>query len=242
MQSSRLPKKVLADIGGVVLIEHIINRILLSGAPKEDICFALAEENEENEIGRYLDKNQIPWMQGDPHDVLKRYIHASEMLSENDLLVRLTGDNPFIDYRCLRDNLAVCMKDDSIDFSYPYKLPLGMGFEIIRKRALDRQMEFTLQGHHREHVTTFIKENPSFFKIQPVVYFKNSEDIRVTVDYREDLDMTRKIWQYFKEQNRPNFCSGEIFKLYKIKPDFFILNRDRKQKKATEYDQAIDGK
>ncbi|MDH4200817.1 MAG: hypothetical protein OEV66_10605 [Spirochaetia bacterium] len=238
-KSTRLPDKILMKIGDKILIQHIIDRLLLGGAKKSEICFALAEENR-TDVCDFLDRQGILWMCGDVYNVLARYIQASRDLPETGLVVRLTGDNPFIDFRCLKSNLEICQADESIDFSYPYKLPLGMGFEIIRKKALLNQIKFDLKPHHMEHVTSFIKENKSLFNIKQVDYYQIPCDIRLTVDYPEDLEQARKVYAYFINKKEEGFCSKEIFALYEENPEFFSLNSMIKQKMATEYDSKFN--
>ena len=230
ISSTRLAGKILMEIGHKPLLQHIIDRILLSGAERSQICFALANENSK-ELQEFFIRQNIPWMTGETENVLARYVLASENMVENDIIVRFTADNPFIDYVCLRDVVKTALGKIKFDLAYPYKLPLGMGFEMFTKGALLRQMEYDLQPHHKEHVTTFIKENRNIFQVEQLNYFENSPDIRLTIDYQEDLDQARKIYDYFQNLDKENFCSGDVFQLYQADPDFFSINRMMKQKK-----------
>ncbi|MDH4261943.1 MAG: hypothetical protein OEV78_02740 [Spirochaetia bacterium] len=234
MSSTRLSGKVLMEIGQKPLIQHIIDRLLLSGANKSQIYFALAVENS-NELYKYLDKQNIQWISGDTFNVLSRFIKTSQDLSEKDIIVRLTGDNPFIDFQILKDNLKYFDTETNLDFSFPFKLPLGMGFELFRKGAMIKQLEHDLLPHHLEHVTTFIKENKNLFNIKQIDYYKNSPDIRLTIDYPEDLKQARDTYNFFSKQNLPYFCSSDVFNLYNANSNFFNINKSSRQKSPKEY-------
>jgi spore coat polysaccharide biosynthesis protein SpsF len=233
MFSTRLPGKILMQIGNKTLIQHIIDRLFLSGADRSEICFALGEEGA-NELSEYLDNQNILWITGDTHDVLSRYIKASQDMSIKDTIVRLTADNPFIDFLCLKDNVKIFQGEIDTDLSYPFKLPLGMGYEMFSRGALIKQLDYDLKSHHTEHVTTFIKENKNIFKVKPVNYYLNMPDIRLTIDYEQDLMQARKMYDYFKDRDLSEFCSDDVYNLYKINSDFFSINRAMRQKDARE--------
>jgi len=236
LSSTRLPGKILMPIGQKPLIGHIIDRLLSSGAGADEVCFALADETSDDsydQLNRFIDRHKIRRMTGDTHNVLARYIQASDDMSPTDIIVRLTGDNPFIDYKILNDTLRVFRGTSGADLAYPYKLPLGMGFEMFTREALVRQLNYPLQPHHCEHVTTFIKEHRELFCVRQVDYYENSPDIRLTIDYEEDLRQARQTFDYFHERGKDNFCSDEILELYKTNADFFGVNRDIRQREST---------
>jgi spore coat polysaccharide biosynthesis protein SpsF len=236
MGSTRLPGKVLMRIGNIPLIGHIIERLQKAGAKSDEIVFALTFEGN-TEIENYLKSKNISFFNGDLYNVLSRFIEISKDLSDSDMVVRLTGDNPFIDFKCLNKVVSNFKSNLEMDYSYPYKLPVGMGFEVIRKKSLHRQLESDLKPHHLEHVTMFIKENPGLFHISPVLFFNDMPDIRLTVDYPEDLEMARAAWIHFAEKSNQDFCSEDILNLYHQNPDFFKINRNVVQKNPTEYEQ-----
>ena len=235
LQSLRLPEKVLADIGGYTLLQHIIKRLRKIDSVQFSTLFAIPKESS-NKLQDYFNQNQIQYIEGSNSDVMSRFLTASEDLNDNDYVVRLTADNPFLDYECANFVLKK-LKNSQADLIYPWKLPLGMGFEIIRTGALRDQREHSLEPHHFEHVSTYIKENREQYKVQKIDYIDNRSDIRLTVDEAADLEQVKKTYDYFVTRNKPYFTSVDICKLHADKPSFFTINKKVAQKTPTSYEK-----
>ena len=244
LTSKRLERKVLRPLGGRPLIAHIIERLERVDAPDTSLVFAIPPESsgaEECDLAQYLRDVGVEYCVGDEHDVLARFIDAARGLKDEDYIIRLTGDNPFIDYKELAqiaDYLrAPAPKDHRplADLIYPYKLPLGMGFEGISVRALREQKLHDLSPHHEEHVSTFIKENPSCYAIEKIDRFEGP-DIRLTVDVQADLDTAEGVYGHFSSQGNPWFCTAEVYRLAAENPGLFSLNTHVQQRSPRSYE------
>lgn len=235
--STRLPGKVLMDIGGIPLIEHTIDRINKVLSSNVSLVFAIPDEGQNNLLKDYLLSKGVDYIVGDTYDVLSRYIEASRDLADSDYVVRCTGDNPFFDFQEAQKIISFLKNNSGVDFAYPYKLPLGMGFEVVLVGALRSQLSYDLESRHKEHVTVWIKENSQNYNIYKVESFKTDIDIRLTVDYQEDLEMAAKTYQYFNEGGRPFFCSGDVYGLQKNDSKFFLFNSAMRQKSMNEYEK-----
>ncbi|MES0489092.1 MAG: hypothetical protein ABUK01_03810 [Leptospirales bacterium] len=235
MESKRLPGKVLRLIGEKPLLEHMVDRLFLSGAKTDEIVFALGEEDDDS-LRSFLQRKGLSFFSGDKFNVLSRYLLAANDLDENDTVVRITGDNPFLDYHILS---AMLNDEKSIaaDLAYPVKLPTGMGFEVIRVGALKSQTENELSLYHKEHVTIFMRENPNLYNILPTVQYEDVPDIRLTVDYVEDLEQAEKTWQYFSGLGNANFCTSDVYQLAREQADFFNINKNSLQRSALSYEK-----
>jgi len=233
-KSTRLPRKILADIENISILEHIAQRLNLLHN-KVSYCFAIPR-NESKEIYDLFESKQIPWIEGDEKNVLQRYQDACYDLTTRDYIIRLTGDNPFIDFAAM-EKLIQLPDIINHDLIYPSKLPLGMGFEIISVKALFKQNNYTLSPHHHEHVSTFIKENRTIFSIQEIILYKNAPDIRLTIDYPEDLETARGIAHYFYSIKKPFFTTDDVYQLFNNKPELFEKNINLEQRKPTHYEK-----
>ncbi len=226
--SSRLPCKVLKTLSPydrVTILGHTILRLHKIGHVIQKPIVAVPTD--ENKILLdFLDANDIHYVEGDHYHVLKRYILASQFAKDKDYVIRLTGDNPFIDYKMLEKNTHYVRQVEP-DLSYPSYLPLGMGFEIIQVKILRNLIRLPLSGRHCEHVTSYLKEYHEQFNIQPL-FLKISSypnyPIRLTIDETEDLELARKVYQYFRSINKPYFCAQDIYALYRKDDTFFNDN------------------
>lgn len=242
--SKRLPGKVLKQLGDRPLLSHIIAR--LRNIQNEDISIAVAiPEYDEQLLAFITSEPSVSYIQGDEYNVLSRYITASEHLRENDFVVRLTGDNPFPDQSVLAI-MAQQLQSHPVDYAYPRGLPLGMGFEFIRVNALRSQLFYPLKEHHTEHVTTFIRENPHLYAVEPLglgpLYRPENDEtincnVRLTVDEEDDFKMVQKTWSHFNRLKNPWFGARDIIELYAHLPDFFSINQHVRQKSATSYEE-----
>lgn len=237
LQSKRLPAKSMKLIGDRALVGHILDRLNQLPFSEVSVAAALPEGNSDL-LSNFFQSEGVDIYYGDETDVLSRFLLASQDLSDEDFVIRLTGDNPFIDHREAQNLIEFLHREKRVDLAYPYKLPLGMGFEAISVGALRSQAQNELLPHHREHVSVFIKENPGLYSIVSLESYSEHPQIRLTIDYEEDLKMARKCYEYFAGQNNPWFCSNDVYGLYQKEPGFFKDNLHMLQKSATSYEKG----
>src|SRR5438105_805025 len=95
MGSTRLPGKVMERIGGVPLIELLLNR--LAGARRIDqVVLATSTNSENTALVEHVRSLGYEVFQGSENDVLDRYYQAAT-LHRADAVIRITGDCPLID-------------------------------------------------------------------------------------------------------------------------------------------------
>jgi len=198
--------------------------------------FAVSERDPENFIS-FLHSNNLEYYQGDHFNVLQRYLDCSVDLDDSDFVVRLTGDNPFVDQEAMIKVIDHIVQNRDIDLVYPVSLPLGMGFEVVRVGALRSQTVNSLHLHHEEHVTTFIKENREVYRVVPVEIETRRCDLRLTIDYPEDLLMAEKTYGYFSAAGNPDFISSDVISLYEKQQDFFASNKEMEQKSSRSFEK-----
>lgn len=246
LASSRLPNKIFAQVGKYPIIVHILKRIFQLSF--QDIYIKIITPREEleeiknrfkvyYELFNHQQIEKIQFFGGSLYNVLDRFIQSAEDLSDDDYLVRLTSDNPFLAYDLLDENLKKIIKSEKkIDYSYPYGLPLGMGFEIIRLGILRSLKNTKLKNYHKEHVTIAFREKPENYHILVFPKFENplNKKVRLTIDEKKDLEMSRNTYQWFHSQKQSFFSYEDIFYLYEKNPGFFYINNSVRQKSATE--------
>ena len=188
MGSTRLPGKVLSQIGTKNLLEHILFRLSkLNHTVK--LIIATSELNKDNAIEDFCKKNQIECFRGSELNVLERYYLCAK---ENKLehIIRLTGDNPFTDIVEL-DNLINLHLSTNADYSRSFSsLPKGVGAEIFTFKALEKSYQYGTKENHKEHVNEYIEENEDKFNISELIVKgkKNRPEISLTVDTQDDYN------------------------------------------------------
>lgn len=233
MGSSRLPGKILMPLPhgqGIPLIGQILNRAKKADNLHE-IIVATSTQNKNDELIPVVQSFGAKVFRGDEDDVLSRFYFAAK---ENalDVIVRLTGDNPFISSKVIDEIVEFHLLNGS-DYSVTKDLPLGTNIEVVNFKSLEKAYNESTAAGDREHVTTYVWKNPQVFKLAEKSYkniFKGSLP-RLTVDFPSDYAMACKIYEDLYDQN-PNFDLKDVADLLEKKPWILFINSENQQNKA----------
>ena len=91
--SNRLPFKIILNINNYFVTELLYRRV----KSKSYETVVLTSDNPTDDFFCYLLEKKIPFVRGDLKNVKKRFINFKKNLSKDDIIVRLTSDNVFID-------------------------------------------------------------------------------------------------------------------------------------------------
>lgn len=233
MQSTRLPYKVMQPLAGKPLIQHVIERSLLI-TPVQQVILAIPDDEENMPLAELAAHMGIEVFRGSNHNVLERYyLAASE--SGADLVVRVTGDNPFTDHNYAAKTVTTCIEKKA-DRCTLDGLPLGTAVEVIRFDALERSYKEAHSPYHFEHVSPYIKEHPGIFTIvhDPSGFTMPFHQLRLTVDTPEDLELAKVLYD--------NLYRGEPFPLEEVisflrdNPGYIDLNSSVTQRPMTSWE------
>lgn len=196
-KSSRLYAKPLQNLdvkNGVTILDYIVAQ--LKKCPEiADIVLAISEDEENSIYKKSTKKYGIPYVLGDDHDVLGRLIKAAELVKA-DHVFRVTTESPYT----YLDNLSEAYKfhcEKGIEYSGTKALPDGAYYEIWSLDALKRSWREGDKKHRSEYCTLYITENQDKFKIMlhDAPHMVRRTDIRLTVDWPEDLIVMRSIYE-----------------------------------------------
>lgn len=191
MSSSRLPGKAMMDVGGMPLLERVLRRAKGTGLP---VALATSTEPEDDVLATLTSSFGCRVVRGSLDDVLGRAALAVETLGW-DAFFRLCGDRPFFDVDEIRRWYADLVVDaEAIDFDLVTNtspaLPRGLSTELVNARAvltLSQALELDLD--HREHLTSYIYEHETKFRIRRVHSDHETDDNpHLAVDRRQDYE------------------------------------------------------
>ncbi len=205
-QGGRLYGKPLQNIDvkkKIRVIDFLINRIKKIKSIS-NIVLAISESIDNQEYINISRKHSLKFIKGNEIDVLQRLILGGKILQATDIF-RVTSESPFI----YNDNKIINSaweyhKKNNIDFSYlDENFVDGCNFEIISMKALIQSHKKGKKRHKSELCSLFIRENLNKFKIKKIdtPKFLIRRDIRLTIDYPEDLIICREIYKKFKNKN-----------------------------------------
>ena len=95
MGSTRLPGKVLLDLGGRTVLARVIERALMIPGCDVVVC-AVPESADDNPVAEEAARAGAVVTRGSTTDVLDRYWRAAQAV-EADAIMRITSDCPLID-------------------------------------------------------------------------------------------------------------------------------------------------
>jgi spore coat polysaccharide biosynthesis protein SpsF len=228
MGSSRLPGKVLKELGEETALARVIRRLQRSTLIDE-LLVATTVSPADDAIVDECARICVPTFRGSELDVLDRYYRAAQ-ISNTDIVVRITSDCPLID-PAVTDQTIRHFLEQSGDYCSNALLrtfPRGLDTEAMRFDVLERAWNEARFPHQREHVTPYIYEHPELFRI---CSFESSEDYghyRWTLDTAKDLELLRTIYERF--EGRDDFGWKEIVQLMEREPALAEINSGVQQK------------
>ncbi len=177
----------------------------------------------------YLKKNNFNVFRGNSKNVLDRYYKAAKKYNAKTI-VRLTGDDPFKDPKIIDiainkflkdklDYISNCSYDNSIKSTYPE----GIDIEVFSMKCLEKMWKLALKNSEKEHVTPYIFNNKSKFKIKGFYSRKNYSKYRWTLDYKEDYIFTKKIYRHLYNDKKIFYMKDMLYLLNKY-PNIAKIN------------------
>lgn len=226
MGSTRLPGKVLAEIGDRPMIAHVLAR---AGSIRgiDEVVVAIPDLPEDDELAATLDTLGARVVRGPSDDVLARYLRCVD-LTAADAVVRITADCPLLSSRVSTDVLAAFGTDaDYASNTLERTYPRGLDTEVVRADALRAADAGGATAEEREHVTPYVWRRPDRFTLRSVRADVDRSDLRWTVDTPEDLAFVRAV---HAELGRAEFDMPEILALLAERPELAALNASVEQK------------
>ncbi len=222
MSSSRLPGKVLVDVAGRPMLEHVVCRAQAAGVG-ENVVVATSDDPSDDPVAAFCAANGISVERGSREDVLDRY-HRAAANQDADAVVRLTADCPLIDPQVIE---GVCRKFDPERYDYVSNTldrtyPDGLDTEVFTFAALERARNEARLASEREHVTPYIWKHPERFRLGQVRQQADHSEERWTVDQAEDLEFVRGVYDAL---GILEFGQEEILELLWDRPEMRRINQ-----------------
>ena len=104
MGSTRLPGKVMMDLGGQPMLQHVLRRVRAARGVDE-VCLATTTLERDDAVAALASSCGVRVFRGSEEDVLARFAGATRWLGA-DLVVRITADCPLYDPELLAEMLA----------------------------------------------------------------------------------------------------------------------------------------
>jgi spore coat polysaccharide biosynthesis protein SpsF (cytidylyltransferase family) len=203
--STRLPGKVLADIGGVPLLSMLVGRLQTTtlGGP---ILVATTDLPADDAVTELALARGVRVYRGHPTDVLTRFQDAARAEAA-DVIVRISADSPFLDGGSV-DEVMTAFAAGGADIVQNHRRPgwpIGTAIEVFSTATLERLATLAQEARVREHVTLYAYEHPAEFTTGwvPPPPQVSAPGASLVVDDAEDLERARRIQAQLGAHDRP---------------------------------------
>ncbi len=222
--STRLPRKVLRELGGRPVLAWVVAAARESGVCDE-IFVATTTEAEDDAVATLATALGTQVVRGPVEDVLTRFLLAVEATGarNGDAIIRLTADCPLLDPHVI----AMCGRRfvaDGVDYvttDHDFTVAHGFDVEVVSVEAL-RRADAVATGADRSHVTSYIAFRPREFRCASVALDPPSVDLRVTLDEAADAELLDAI---VAELGARASDWRAVVNLLRSRPDLVALNR-----------------
>lgn len=219
LKSSRLKEKILLNINGSTIIDHVIRRCKKVESINS-IILCTSINSQDDRLVEKAKENKISIFRGSENDVLDRLLNAAK---EYDLdgFISITADNPLFSYE-LGEFMFQTYKKESPDFIFANGMPMGTMPYFLDTKALEVAC-YMKKLADTEIWGPFVKR-PEFFRIGEISVLNSpfKENIRITCDYPEDFSFIERIYSFFEENHVPGI--KEVLTILNDHPQLLNIN------------------
>lgn len=171
----------------------------------DELVFAIPDSKDEDSFAAFLIKRGIPFIRGSLDNLVDRHLVAAASVGA-EVIVRVPGDNPFVDAREVDRAVRLHLKRNRHGFTSnlsPFgksKYPDGIGAEVFDVTTLERYTKGK-KGEFLEHVHLNFLDYQSGWQVEKSVRVltprcprvKRCRDLRLDVNTIEDLVFLRTL-------------------------------------------------
>jgi len=225
--STRLPAKVLADLGGRPVLGWVV-RAARAARLVDEVIVATSTLAGDDAVADLAESLGARVVRGSEDDVLSRFVAALDAYPA-DAVVRLTADCPLLDPTLIDAVAGAWAAAPTLDYVSTVlvrSLPRGMDIELVTARAL-RSVDRMAVGHDRVHVTSGVYADSTAYRLLGVCVTPPANDLRVTLDTPADLVLLREL-----VAELPDAPPGwrDVVAVLRARPDLVAINADVQQK------------
>ncbi|GAA4437204.1 NTP transferase domain-containing protein [Actinokineospora soli] len=192
MSSTRLPGKVLRDLGGRPVLTWVVDAVRAAGSV-DGVVVATSGDPADDPVVSAAAAAGAAVVRGPLDDVLSRFLLAVDR-HPCDAVLRITADCPLHDPVLLDQVVTLWRGDPALHYASTTlvrTLPRGYDAEVVRTDVL-REQATRPNGPHREHVTSGVYTDPRY-RCAGLVVSPDASDLRVTLDTPEDAAVIEEL-------------------------------------------------
>lgn len=224
MGSSRLPGKSLRPVHGRPLLGRVVDRLRLA-RELDRIIVATTTAAADDPLAAWCEAEGVACVRGPVDDVLHRIVLAARAASL-DLVVRVTGDCPFV---CpeLVDACVRVLRASGADAVVADRPTLHEGVDPCRAALLERLDAEPLPADEREHLALLLRRRFGALHVAEVAIDPREAPrpgLRLSVDEAADAAFAEALAAALDALPAP-FRTADLLRALDERPDLVHLNR-----------------
>lgn len=222
--SSRLPGKILENLGGVPALKRCLDRCDLIAHSHIVVC-AVPDTAENDIVADAAKKWGYRVVRGSENDVLSRYAKAAREVDASTVM-RITSDCPMID-PTICSAVVRLLKSAGVGYAcnnMPARFPHGLDCDIFPAEHLYEADTNAQSQYDREHVTPYIRTMKDIRRASLQGPGEPLSSLRWTMDYKEDLLFMQALYEEMGER-AAIASAAEYARLCFLRPDIQDINK-----------------
>lgn len=235
--SSRLPNKALLPILGKPTIEMVILRAK-QVKRVDEVVLCTTTRPLDDHIVEIAQNNGIKYFRGSLEDKLERWLGATKAFNI-DFFATMDGDDLLCDPELITIGLDQMEREDCDFIKAPKDLICGSFTYCVKTSALEKVC--SIKDTNDTELMWVYFENTGMFYVRDLdvsdpIFF--NADIRLTLDYIEDFELFRAIFEHFDCKNN-DLTLREIVNFLKSNPEIIKINSFRQQDYLSNQNKKI---
>ena len=195
MGSRRLPGKSLMKVGEYTLLETVVRSVKRNHFI-DKVIVATSNLSIDDAIEHKCQSISVECYRGHPENVLSRFIDVAKNLNPDDIVVRVTADNPINDQKVTQILFEEHLKQNA-DYTCVENLA-HTAYEFIKAdKLLSLEHNPNLDDQDKEHVTKYLREHTDQFNVVALkpetLNINTTLDKQLTIDTEEDYLRLKEI-------------------------------------------------
>lgn len=232
MGASRLPGKMLADLGGQPAIARVVER-LHRARSLDAIVLATTTNRADDVLVRWAEEAGLAVFRGSEDDVLGRVVGAHRSMG-SDVVVEMTGDCVLTDPEVVDLAVETFRANDADVVTTTQKpcFPVGIDAQVFRTEDLAEVAAAVHDRAVREHVSLHFYDHPERYRVHHLQAPPRWRDptLRLVLDYPEDLKLLQEVYAHLVPRHGPAFGLDEVLALVRAHPGLRDINAHRTEK------------
>ena len=221
LKSTRLPKKVILELNNRSIICHMIDRLKLSNI-LDRIILCTSTNPQDKPLVDIAANESIDCFLGSEEDVILRLYEAARKF-KLDYALNVTADCPLVSLEYL-EKIVDKYRETNADLIKCAKLPHGLYSNGLKIEAIKRVCEIK-KSNETEVWGRYFTDTGLFNVVDldiPPEYIR--PDYRLTLDYPEDFEFFKKIFEHFGK-NTYKISMRAIIKYLDENPQVVAINK-----------------